>query len=128
MDYEGTLPARGRSRKAMMKRVGASSHLKGTDGGLPASELPGCRSILYKVWLSRPGVHEDRQAAQVGDIRAPRGDQISEGFHWLCRALPGKGPLRCCKHAIPNRTFIARPAPGRGEAGRRTGQARARGT
>ena len=37
MEYKETLPRRGISRKAMMKRVARFKKLKGSDGGLPDS-------------------------------------------------------------------------------------------
>ena len=49
MDHRETLPSRGISRKDMMKRVARFGKLKGSDGGLPDSRMPGCERILYNV-------------------------------------------------------------------------------
>src|SRR6266853_1123606 len=49
MDYQETLPHRGVSRKEMLKRVARFKKLKGSDGGLPDSRMPGCERILYNV-------------------------------------------------------------------------------
>ena len=46
MAYQETLPRIRVSRKAMMKRVARFSKLKGFDGGLPDSKMPGCERIL----------------------------------------------------------------------------------
>ena len=37
------------SRQEMMKRLPRFDHLKGSDGGLPDSDLPECRRTLYAV-------------------------------------------------------------------------------
>ena len=49
MAYRETLPRRGIPRRQMMKRVARFSKLKGFDGGLPDSRMPGCERILYNV-------------------------------------------------------------------------------
>ena len=49
MAYRETLPRRGIARRQMMKRVARFSKLKGFDGGLPDSSMPGCERILYNV-------------------------------------------------------------------------------
>ena len=49
MDHRETLPSRGISRKDMMKRVARFGKLKGSDGGLPDSRMPGCERILYNA-------------------------------------------------------------------------------
>ena len=49
MAYRETLPRRGIPRRQMMQRVARFSKLKGFDGGLPDSRMPGCERILYNV-------------------------------------------------------------------------------
>jgi hypothetical protein len=44
--YQETLPRIRVSRKSMMKRVARFNRLKGFDGGLPDSQMPGCERIL----------------------------------------------------------------------------------
>ncbi len=97
MEYKETLPRRGISRKAMMKRVARFKKLKGTDGGLPDSKMPGCERILYNViGFQPPRVEKNGKQSPVGDIAARLAAiKISEGFNLgYCRALPGKGPMR----------------------------------
>jgi len=49
MNYKETLPSKGVSRKEMLKRVARFKKLKGFDGGLPDSRMPGCERTLYNV-------------------------------------------------------------------------------
>ena len=49
MAYRETLPRRGVRRSEMMRRVARFSRLKGFDGGLPDSRMPGCERTLYNV-------------------------------------------------------------------------------
>jgi hypothetical protein len=44
-----TLPRRGVSREEMMRRVARFADLKGFDGGLPDSKMPGWIRTLYNV-------------------------------------------------------------------------------
>ena len=44
-----TLPRITLSRADMMKRVARFKDLKGSDGGLPDSKMPGCERTLYNV-------------------------------------------------------------------------------
>jgi mannose-6-phosphate isomerase-like protein (cupin superfamily) len=108
MEYQETLPRRGISRKAMMKRVARFKKLKGTDGGLPDSKMPGCERILYNViGFQPPRVEKNGKQSPVGDIAARLAAiKISEGFNLgYCRALPGKGPM--LHNHDTNETFIA---------------------
>ena len=43
-----TLPRIALSRTEVMKRVARFKDLKGFDGGLPDSKMPGCERTLYK--------------------------------------------------------------------------------
>ena len=108
MAYQETLPRKQVTRKAMMKRVARFSKLKGFDGGLPDSYMPGCERTLYNVIGFQPP-KEEREGKQspVGE-KASRlaAIKISEGFNLgYCRALPGKGPL--LHNHDTNETFIS---------------------
>ncbi len=104
MAYRETLPRRGIPRRQMMKRVARFSRLKGFDGGLPDSRMPGCERILYNVIGFQPprterGGKQSPVGAEASRLAAIK---ISEGFNLgYCRALPGRGPLKsvpaaCC--------------------------------
>jgi quercetin dioxygenase-like cupin family protein len=108
MPYQETLPRKRFSRKQMMKRVARFAKLKGFDGGLPDSKMPGCERILYNVIGFQPPKGEG------GGLQSPVGAQsarnaaikISEGFNLgYCRALPGHGPM--LHNHDTNETFIA---------------------
>jgi hypothetical protein len=77
------------SRAEMMKRVARFKELKGFDGGLPDSKMPGCKRTLTSSDSSRP--------REGGALTTPVGDdasrlaavKISEGFNLgYCRAKP----------------------------------------
>lgn len=102
------LPRRRISRADMMKRVARFNELKGSDGGLPDSRMPGCERTLYNVIGFQPPQGAD------GAVTSPVGNdaarlaaiQISEGFNLgYCRAKPGKGPMM--HNHDTNETFIA---------------------
>ncbi len=108
MEYQETLPRIRLSRKEMLKRVARFSTLKGFDGGLPDSTMPGCERILYNVI----GFQPPKEAG--GAVTSPVGEKasrlaaikISEGFNLgYCRALPGHGPM--LHNHDTNETFIA---------------------
>ena len=108
MEFHETLPRRGISRKAMMKRVARFRKLKGSDGGLPDSKMPGCERILYNViGFQPPKVEANGRQSPVGDIAARLAAiKISEGFNLgYCKAVPGKGPM--LHNHDTNETFIA---------------------
>ena len=108
MEYQETLPRRGISRKEMLKRVARFSKLKGSDGGLPDSKMPGCERILYNViGFQPPEVEANGKQSPVGDIAARLAAiKISEGFNLgYCKAVPGKGPM--LHNHDTNETFIA---------------------
>ncbi|HYT86016.1 MAG TPA: cupin domain-containing protein [Burkholderiales bacterium] len=108
MNYRETLPRRGISRKEMMKRVARFRKLKGSDGGLPDSKMPGCERILYNViGFQPPKTERGGKQSPVG-LKAARmaAIKISEGFNLgYCRARPGKGPM--LHNHDTNETFIA---------------------
>ena len=108
MNYRDTLPRRGISRKEMLKRVARFHKLKGSDGGLPDSKMPGCERILYNViGFQPPKTERGGKQSPVG-TKASRmaAIKISEGFNLgYCRALPGKGPM--LHNHDTNETFIA---------------------
>ena len=108
MPYRETLPRRGVRRSEMMKRVARFSRLKGFDGGLPDSAMPGCERILYNViGFQPPKTERDGKQSPVGEKAARMAAiKISEGFNLgYCRALPGKGPM--LHNHDTNETFIA---------------------
>ncbi|HYL32597.1 MAG TPA: hypothetical protein VEU53_05560 [Stellaceae bacterium] len=107
------LPKFGVSRAAMMKRVARFKDLKGSDGGLPDSKMPGCERVLYNVIGFQPPETDDNDAATspVGDDAARLSAiPISEGFNLgFCKAKPGHGPMM--HNHDTNETFI--PMTGR---------------
>ena len=108
MTYRETLKRRGYSRKEMLKRVARFQKLKGSDGGLPDSRMPGCERILYNViGFQPPKVERGGKQSPVGTKAARMAAiKISEGFNLgYCRALPGKGPM--LHNHDTNETFIA---------------------
>jgi mannose-6-phosphate isomerase-like protein (cupin superfamily) len=108
MGYQETLPRRGLSRKEMLKRVARFKKLRGSDGGLPDSRMPGCERTLYNViGFQPPEVERGGKQSPVG-LEAARmaAIRISEGFNLAyCRAKPGKGPM--LHNHDTNETFIA---------------------
>src|SRR5207244_1973282 len=78
------LPRMRVSRADMMKRVARFNALKGSDGGLPDSRMPGCERTLYNVIGFQPPPKDDS-----GMINSPVGEeaarlaaiQIREGFN-----------------------------------------------
>ena len=79
------------SRAEMMKRVARFKDLKGFDGGLPDSKMPGCERTLSTSSAS------SRRKARAGAVTSPVGDdaarlaaiKISEGFNLgYCRPSP----------------------------------------
>ena len=97
------------TRDEMMKRVARFKDLKGSDGGLPDSDVPECRRTLYNVIGFQPPAnpHNDATTSPVGqDASAMAAIAIAEGFNLgYCRAKPGKGPLM--HNHDTNETFIA---------------------
>ena len=97
-----TLPRITLSRAEMLKRVARFKDLKGSDGGLPDSRMPGCERTLYNVIGFQP------PKGKGGAVTSPVGDdaarlaaiKISEGFNLgYCRAKPGHGPMMHNHHA-----------------------------
>jgi mannose-6-phosphate isomerase-like protein (cupin superfamily) len=97
------------TRDEMMKRVARFKDLKGSDGGLPDSDVPECRRTLYNVIGFQPPANpqNDATTSPVGqDAAAMAAIAIAEGFNLgYCRAKPGKGPLM--HNHDTNETFIA---------------------
>jgi hypothetical protein len=97
----------------MMKRVARFRDLKGSDGGLPDSDLPECRRTLYAVIGFAPPQDRQNEAttSPVGEkASATPAIAIAEGFNLgYCKARPGKGPLM--HNHDTNETFI--PMTGR---------------
>jgi mannose-6-phosphate isomerase-like protein (cupin superfamily) len=97
------------TREEMMKRVARFKDLKGSDGGLPDSDVPECRRTLFAVIGFQPPSEKQNEAttSPVGDdASAIPAIPIAEGFNLgYCKALPGKGPLM--HNHDTNETFIA---------------------
>lgn len=90
------LPKMGVSRADMLKRVARFKDLRGSDGGLPDSKMPGCERTLYNVIGFQPPKGEgDAVTSPVGEKAARMAAiPISEGFNLgYCRAKPGCGPM-----------------------------------
>ena len=107
MKYAEQIPRKPVSRKEMMKRVARFSQIKGSDGGLPDSYMPGAERILYNViGFQPPTTEDDGVVSPVGEAAARMAAvKISEGFNLgYCRALPGKGPMM--HNHDTNETFI----------------------
>src|SRR3954464_1792233 len=101
------LPRTGVSRADMLKRVAFFKDLKGSDGGLPDSEMKGCIRTLYNVIGFQPPKGEGGAVTSPARDEASRlaAIRISEGFNLgYCRAKPGKGPLM--HNHDTNETFI----------------------
>ena len=92
------------SRDEMMQRVARFKRLKGSDGGLPDSQLPECRRTLYAViGFQPPAEGNSPVGANASTMPAI---SIAEGFNLgYCKAKPGKGPLM--HNHDTNETFIA---------------------
>src|SRR5690242_4208297 len=101
------------TRDEMLNRVARFKDLKGSDGGLPDSDVPECRRTLYNVIGFQPPKDSpsDATTSPVGDDASHMAAiAISEGFNLgYCRAKPGKGPLM--HNHDTNETFI--PMTGR---------------
>jgi quercetin dioxygenase-like cupin family protein len=97
------------TRGEMMKRVARFRALRGSDGGLPDSDVPEARRTLYNVIGFQPPQEKQNAAttSPVGDdASAMAAIPISEGFNLgYCRAKPGQGPLM--HNHDTNETFIA---------------------
>lgn len=107
MEHVELIPRKPVSREEMMRRVARFSKLKGSDGGLPDSHMPGSERILYNViGFQPPDTKDDGVVSPVGEAAARMAAvKISEGFNLgYCRALPGKGPMM--HNHDTNETFI----------------------
>jgi hypothetical protein len=102
------LPRFGISRTNMIKRVARFKDLKGSDGGLTDSHMPGCERTLYNVIGFQPPEDEGGNVSSPvgGDASRLAAIPISEGFNLgYCRAKPGHGPMM--HNHDTNETFIA---------------------
>ena len=93
MEYRETLPRRGISRKKMMKRVARFRKLKGSDGGLPDSKMPGCERILYNVIGFQP------PRTERGGKQSPVGVKAARTAGVACMGVSELRPTRaadCC--------------------------------
>ena len=94
------------SRDEMMKRVARFKDLKGFDGGLPDSKMPGCERTLFNVIGFQPPHGEGgRDLAGRRRRGAARGDQDQRRLQ--SRLLQGKARPRAEMHNHDtNETFI----------------------
>jgi len=96
------------SRDEMMKRVARFKDLKGSEGGLPDSDVPESRKTLYAVIGFEPPQEKLSEAtvSPVGDASSKPAIAISEGFNLAyVRAQPGKGTMM--HNHDTNETFVA---------------------
>src|SRR5436305_14636817 len=96
MTYRETLPRKGLSRKEMLKRVARFKDLKGSDGGLPDSHMPGCERTLFNVIGFQPPKGEGANVTSPvgGDAARAAAIALEEGFNLGdCEARPGRGPM-----------------------------------
>jgi mannose-6-phosphate isomerase-like protein (cupin superfamily) len=108
MEYQEMLPRIRVSRRDMLKRVARFDSLKGFDGGLPDSRMPGCERTLFNVIGFQPPKGEGNGMQSPVGAKASRmaAIKISEGFNMgYCKAYPGKGPL--LHNHDTNETFIS---------------------
>ena len=102
------LPRRYLTRAEMEKRIARFKDLKGSDGGLPDSKMPGCERTLFNVIGFQPPENVGANATSpVGDHAARMAAiKIREGFNLgYCKAKPGHGPEM--HNHDTNETFIA---------------------
>ena len=92
----------------MMKRIARFKDLKGFDGGLPDSKMPGCERTLFNVIGFQPpdDIGEGGVTSPVGAHAAQMAAiKIREGFNLgYCKAKPGHGPEM--HNHDTNETFI----------------------
>ncbi len=97
------------TRDEMMKRVARFKELRGSDRGLPDSDVPESRKTLYAVIGFQPPQEKLNEAtfSPVGDNASSMpAIAISEGFNLAyVRAKPGKGTLM--HNHDTNETFVA---------------------
>jgi quercetin dioxygenase-like cupin family protein len=102
-----SLPKLRLSRTEMMRRVARFRELKGSDGGLPDSHMPGCeRTLINVIGFQPPKGEGDAVTSPVGEDAARNAAiRISEGFNLgYCKAKPGHGPMM--HNHDTNETFI----------------------
>ena len=101
------LPRMGLSRAEMNKRIARFKDLKGSDGGLPDSHMPGCERTLINVIGFQPpkDAGENATSPVGGDAARAAAIAIQEGFNLgYCKAKPGHGPMM--HNHDTNETFI----------------------
>jgi mannose-6-phosphate isomerase-like protein (cupin superfamily) len=110
------------SREEMMKRVAYFKNLRGSTGGLPDSDIPGCaRELINVIGFQPPPSGEGDIVSPVGEENSKMAAiQIAEGFNLgFARAKPGNGPLMHTHNT--NETFM--PITGRWRCEFNEGQA-----
>jgi hypothetical protein len=105
----------------MKVRIARFSELKGSLGGFPDSDLPGCEREIMNVVGFQPPESDQRYVSPVGaDASKNAAIRISEGFNLgFARCKPGCGPLM--HNHDTNETFI--PITGRWRCGWNEGEA-----
>ena len=97
------------TREEMMKRVARFKDLKGFDGGLPDSKMPGCERTLFNVIGFQPpaGHRRGGVTSPVGDGRGPA-CRHQDQRRLQPRLLQGQtGPRAEMHNHDTNETFIA---------------------
>ena len=100
------------TKEEMRKRVAYFKDLKGFDGGLPDSDYPSAKRMLYNVvGFQPPEGDSEAVSSPVGAKAAENAAiKINEGFNMgFCQAEPGKGPMM--HNHDTNETFM--PISGR---------------
>lgn len=95
------------SRQEMMKRVARFKDVRGSSGGLPDSDIPGCyRTLINVIGFQPPQSSDPSVVSPVGEDNSRLAAiQISEGFNLgFAKAKPGNGPLMHTHNT--NETFM----------------------
>ena len=82
------------TREEMMKRVARFKDLKGSDGGLPDSKMPGCERMLFNViGFQPPPDGGEAVTSPVGDdaARWPRSRSARASTSATARPSPATG-------------------------------------
>ncbi|BEU28552.1 cupin domain-containing protein [Paraburkholderia sp. 22B1P] len=96
------------TREMMLQRLARFAELKGSDGGLPDSNMPAhMRTLFNVIGFQPPEADSEAVTSPVGDNAARLAAiKINEGFNLgFCKAYPGKGPMM--HNHDTNETFIA---------------------
>ena len=104
------LPVKTFAREEMLRRVARFKDLKGSDGGLADSNIPGCYRALINVIGFQAPKDCDTMSPVGNEASAAPAIAIAEGFNLgFVKARPGNGPLM--HNHDTNETFM--PITGR---------------